>query len=125
MNKNKSTLALGAALLAAAVLTSVVPGCATTENLSNGIFTVDFGTRIASNGTTWITGEIHNNSGHAAHHPRLVIAGVNTKGYVFSMVYRSVDVTIPAGGRAHFEAEVPSAPSYRVYVDHVEATQAP
>lgn len=116
---NKRRFALGAALMAAAALTAVVPGCATTENLSS-MFPVDFGT----NGTR-ITGQIHNNSGHTAHRPRLVIDGVNSKGYVFSRVYRSLDVTIPPGGQAHFEAEVPSAPSYRVHVDHVEATQAP
>jgi hypothetical protein len=50
---------------------------------------------------------------------------MNRRFALFSRVYRSVDVTIPAGGQAHFEAEVPSAPSYRVRVDQVEAVQAP
>jgi len=36
--------------------------------------------------STRIIGTIHNNSGHAAHYPRLVIHGVNSKGYVFSRI---------------------------------------
>jgi hypothetical protein len=110
--------------MAAAALTSVVPGCATTQEPS-GMFPVDFGTRIAWNGKDRIIGEIHNNSGHAARHLRLVTDGLNSKGYVISRAYHSVDATIPAGGQAHFEAEVPSAPSYRVRVDQVEAARAP
>jgi hypothetical protein len=47
------------------------------------------------------------------------------KGHVIARVYRSVDGTIPAGGRASFETEVPSAPLYRVHVDHAEVPQAP
>ena len=121
---NKRRIALGAALLAAAALTSVVSGCATTESV-NGMFPVHFENRSAWNGNHRISGEIHNNSGRAAHDPRLVIDGVNAKGYVFSRVYRSLAVTIPPGGQAHFEVEVPSAPSYRVHVEQVEAVQAP
>jgi len=42
---NKRELALRAALLSAAALTSVIPGVARTEDL-RGLFPVDFGTRI-------------------------------------------------------------------------------
>ena len=44
---------------------------------------------------------------------------------VISRVYRSVGAMIPAGGQVSFETEIPGAPSYRVYVDHIEAPQAP
>ena len=42
---NKRELALRAALLSAAALTSVIPGVARTEDLRR-LFPVDFGTRI-------------------------------------------------------------------------------
>jgi hypothetical protein len=125
MSKRKP--AQWAALLAAAALALVVPGVARSEDLSE-LFPVHFGTRMAWYGKysrTRITGEIRNDSGHAADHLRLVIDGLNVKGYVITRVYRSVDATIPAGGRASFEAEVRSAPSYRVYVDHLETPEAP
>lgn len=124
---NNGKLGLLAALLPAAVLTSLIPGVARTEDLSR-LFSVDFGTRVAWYGKysrTRITGAIHNNSGHTADHLTLVIDGLNAKGYVISRVYRSVNATIPPGGQASFEAEVRGAPSYRVYVDHLEASQAP
>ena len=124
---NKTKLVLRGALLAAATLASMVPGVVRAEDLS-GLFSVDFGTRIAWYGKysrTRIIGNIHNNSGHAADHLRLVIDGLNAKGRVISRAYRSVDAAIPASGRASFEAEVRSAPSYRVYVERFEAPQAP
>ena len=124
---NKRRLALGAALLSVATLTSMVPGVARADGLG-ALFPVDFRTKIAWYGKvrrTRITAEIHNNSGHAVDHLRLVVDGLNGKGHVVSRVYRSVDATIPAGGQVPFEAEIPSAPSYRVYVDHFEALQAP
>jgi len=105
----------------------MIPGVARTEDLSR-LFPVEFGTRVAWYGKysrTRVTGAIHNNSGQAADHLTLVIDGLNAKGYVISRVYRSVDATIPPGGQASFEAEVRGAPSYRVYVDHFEASQAP
>ena len=123
----KGKLGLLVALLSAAALTSMIPGVARTEELSR-LFHVDFGTGVAWYGKysgTRIIGKIHNNSGHAADHVTLVIDGLNAKGYVISRVYRSVDATIPPGGQASFEAEVRGAPSYRVYVDHFEASQAP
>jgi hypothetical protein len=124
---NKKRLALGAALLSVATLTSMVPSAARADG-SGALFSVDFRTKIAWYGKvsrTRITAEIHNNSGHAVDHLRLVVDGLNGKGHVVSRVYRSVDATIPAGGQLAFEAEIPSAPSYRVYVDHFEALQAP
>jgi len=124
---SKRTLGLLAALVCAAVLASMVPGVGRAEDLSR-LFPVEFGTRVAWYGKysrTRITGAIHNNSGHAEDHLTLVIDGLNAKGYVVSRVYRSVDATIPPGGQASFDAEVRGAPSYRVYVDHVEASQAP
>ena len=127
MKTNKRRLVLGAALLSAAALVSVVSGVARAEDVSRE-FPVDFGTRIAWYGKysrTRITAEIHNNSGHDADHLRLVVDGLDAKGHVISRVYRSLGTTIPSGGRASVEAEVPSAPSYRVHVDHVEAPQAP
>jgi hypothetical protein len=138
MKVNKRKPALWAALLSAAALTSVISGCAgrgpsgsplagaKTEDVS-GLFPVDFGTRIAWYGkfhNTRITGQIHNNSGHAADHLRLVIDELDWKGHVITRVYRSV-AAIPAGGRTAFEAEVRAAPSYRVYVEHFEAAQTP
>ena len=116
-----------AALLSAAVLTSITPSVARTDDV-RGLFPIEFGTRVAWYGKysrTRITGEIHNNSGHAADHLTLVIDGLNAKGYVISRVYHSVDATIPPGGHASFEAEVRGAASYRVYVDHLEASPAP
>ena len=124
---SKGKFGLLAALLSSAVLVSMIPGVARTEDLSR-LFPVEFGTRVAWYGKysrTRVTGAIHNNSGQAADHLTLVIDGLNAKGYVISRVYRSVDATIPPGGQASFEAEVRGAPSYRVYVDHFEASQAP
>src|SRR5262244_292028 len=124
---SKRTLGLLAALACAAVLASMVPGVGRAEDLSR-LFPVDFGTRVAWYGKysrTRITGKIHNNSGHDADHLTLVIEGLNATGYVISRVYHSVDATIPPGGHASFEAEVRGAPSYRVYVDHLEASPAP
>jgi hypothetical protein len=124
---NRRTLALWGALLSVAVLTSVIPGVARTDDVST-LFPVDFGTRIAWYGKLTrirITGEIHNNSGLAADHLRLVIDELNAKGHVISRVYCFVDTTIPAGGRASFETEVRATQSYRVYLDQFEAPQAP
>ena len=124
---SKGKFGLLAALLSSAVLVSMIPGVARTEDLSR-LFPVEFGTRVAWYGKysrTRVTGAIHNNSGQAADHLTLVIDGLNAKGYVILRVYRSVDATIPPGGQASFEAEVRGAPSYRVYVDHFEASQAP
>jgi len=56
---------------------------------------------------------------------RLVIQGLDAKGHVISRVYSAVDDTIPTDGRADFEAQVPSSPSYRVNVDRSESFQAP
>jgi hypothetical protein len=76
MKMNKRKLALRAALMSAVALTSVVPGIARAENLSR-MFPVEFGTGIAWNGKTTITGLVHNNGGHAGHHLRVVIDGPN------------------------------------------------
>jgi len=95
---NRRTLALWGALLSVAVLTSLIPGVARTDDVST-LFPVDFGTRIAWYGKLTrirITGEIHNNSGLAADHLRLVIDELNAKGHVISRVYCFVDTTIPA-----------------------------
>jgi hypothetical protein len=113
--------------VSAGALPLVVPVVARTEDLGE-LFPVHFETRIAWYGKysrTRITGEIRNDSGRAADQLRLVIDGLNVKRHVITRVYRSVDATIPASGRASFEAEVRSAPSYRVYVDHLETPEAP
>ena len=74
MKMNKRKLALRAALMSAVALTPVVPGIARAENLSR-MFPVEFGIGIAWNGKTTITGRVHNNSGNAGHHLRVVIDG--------------------------------------------------
>lgn len=43
----------------------------------NEMFPVDFGTSAGRNGQTRITGYIHNDSGDAADHLRLVISGID------------------------------------------------
>jgi len=55
MKMNKPRLALAAALLSAAALASTVAGDARAESLGR-LFPVDFGTRVAWNGKTRITG---------------------------------------------------------------------
>ncbi len=115
-------LALWAALVSAIALSSAMPGVARTEDL-NTPFPVDFGTSTRWYGEytrTTITGAIQNNSGSAVHHLLLIVDELDGKGHVFSRTYRFVDSTIPAGGRASFEAEVRGAPPYRVYVDNFD-----
>jgi hypothetical protein len=78
---NRRRLARWSAVLSGAALTSAIPGVARTDDVS--MFPVDFTIRTACYGKftrTRITGEIHNNSGHAADHLRLVVDGLDGEG---------------------------------------------
>jgi len=125
---NKKGLAVAAAaLLFGTGLTPVLPcvgsPAAMAEDL-NKMFPIDFGSSPARDGQTRISGYVHNKTGHATGHMRLVISGLDAKGHVVSQVYRDIDDAIPTDGQAYFEAQVPSSPSYRVKVDHFEDFQA-
>jgi len=118
---------VAAALLFGAGLTPALPGVGTQTARAEDLkerFPVDFGTSAGWNGLTRITGYLHNNSGDAADHLRLVISGLDAKRHVISRAYRTVDGAIPTDDRAYFDVQVPTSPSYRVDVDRVESFQA-
>ena len=125
---NTKGFVVAAALLFGAGLTPALPGVgiqtARAEDLKE-VLPVDFGTSVGWNGQTRITGYIHNNSGDAAGHLRLVISGLDAKRHVISRVYRTLDGGIPTDDRAYFDVQVPTSPSYRVDVDRFESIQAP
>jgi hypothetical protein len=123
---NKKGLAVAVALLVGVGLMPSLRGVgsqARAEDM-NKRYSVEFGTSATWKDRTRITGYLHNNSGHAVHHMRLVIQGLDAKGHVISELYSAVDDTIPTDGRAYFEAQVPSSPSYRVNVDPLESFRA-
>jgi hypothetical protein len=123
---NKKGLAVAVALLVGVGLMPSLPGVGSQAGAEdmNKRYSVDFGTSATWKDRTRITGYLHNNSGHAVHHMRLVIQGLDAKGHVISELYSAVDDTIPTDGRAYFEAQVPSSPSYRVNVDRLESFPA-
>ena|SRR3989442_6925464 len=125
---NKKGLVVAAALVFGAGLTPALPGvgvqAASAVDLKE-MFPVEFGTSAGKNGQTRMTGYIHNDSGDAADHLRLVISGLDAKGHVISQVYRTVDDSVPTDDRAYFDVQVPTSPSYRVDVDRFESVQAP
>jgi hypothetical protein len=120
-------LVVAVALLFGAGLTAALSGVgvetAMAEDLKH-LLRVDFGTTADWNGQTRITGCIHNDSGRAADHLRLIISRLDAKRHEISRVYSTVDHLLYSDDRAYFDVKVPTSPSYRIDVERVESFQA-
>lgn len=63
-----------------------------------------------------IAGYVYNDAGTAASSVRMLVEGLDGTGHTINATISYVIGTVPALGRAYFEARVPSAVSYRVSI---------